>query len=157
MALKIGAKNTRDIVVEVKEPQANDKYLPHKLTFEFEVVPQKDWQKMLERWQYLAGQQKKEADEPGFKMPPEEVEEAKIPLHEVAAQYLRNLGPLQDEDGNVIEFNGSVREAILDIPWMQQPLVDTFFATQRGLTMGDFLKDKADTEKKRMEQQRLKN
>lgn len=160
MPLVVGKKNTRTIPGEAKEPLENDKYEIHKLLFEFEIIPPEHWRAMKERWSYLATLQKRMADEPDYEMPAADLREAREPIHEIAGRYLRKVGPLVDSEGNDIEFNDDVKAQILSWPWMHGPIADTFLAVQRGMTLTDFLKDRAEQErleKDRLERERRKN
>lgn len=148
MALIIGKKNTRIIQVEAKEPLDNDKVIVHKFDIEIEIVPRDIWKAMSDRWEELATRLRNE--EVAFrmgrdiddKMSDEEIKEAREPIYRVAAPYIKNIGPLLDENKQPIEFTEAIKDAILEEPWLQQPIADAFMAVQRGLTMADYKKAK---------------
>lgn len=146
MALIIGKKNTRIIPIEAKEPLDNNKAATHNFDVEFEIVPRDRWREMTERWEELADRLRRQeialklGRDFDDKMSDDELQEAREPIYKVAAPYIRNISPLLDENKQPIALDEDVLAAILEEPWLQQPIADGFMAVQRGLTMADYKK-----------------
>lgn len=127
---------TRTVAMEAKEPVDHDKIVVHKFDIEIEIIPAEDYRKMTERWAELKTKHDLMKKDPDSPMSPEELRELQEPAYKFAGPYIKNIGPLQDESGNSVEFD-SVKEALISQPWMQDPIRDAFFAVQNGITVAE--------------------
>lgn len=134
----INAKKTRIIQIEAKEPGDKDKFTLHKLDVEYQIIDRDLWKSMSDRWAELNQKALQAGRNNDVVMSDDEIAEMREPLYETAAPYINNIGPLVDENKQPVEFTETIKDALLQQPWLQQPLADGFFAAQRGLTMADF-------------------
>lgn len=146
MALVIGpditaaAPSTRSIIVDAKEPLDGDKFKTHKLTLEFDVIDRDEWEQMEARWNELHEKRVKAEKNPEFIMSDDEIQEAREPIHKIAAPYLNAISPMVDHNGQPLELTDQIKEGLIKTPWLQKPITDGFMAVQRGLTLADYKK-----------------
>ncbi len=138
-----GNKGTRTVQIEAKEPGDKDKFTLHKLDVEYDIIDRDQWKSMSDRWDELNQKRLRMSRDNDYFMTEEELQEAQEPLHDIAKPYIRNIGPVLDENKQPVEFTDAIKDGLMKHPWLQQPLVDGFLAVQRGLTMADYKKLRA--------------
>jgi hypothetical protein len=133
---------TRTVTVDAKEPKERDKVQSHKLDIEVAVMDREAWDQMNDRWVELRAKADREKSDSEYEMSEEEQRELREPMHKIAKPYVRNIGPLADEDGNKLEFD-DVKDALFRLTWLDQPIVDAFMAVQNGITVEEYRKRRA--------------
>ncbi|GEM_PF-1189673 len=134
---------TRTVSVDVKEPGPGDKIIPHKLDITVEVMDREDWGKLTAKWARLSHLAAKMEREKDFVMDDDDAAEARKPIHEYAEPYIKEIGPITDESGNVIAFSEVVKAALMKKPWIQPGIQDAFLAVQKGITVAEQKKTRA--------------
>lgn len=134
MALVIGEENTRIVPIDAKQPVNGDKVLMHHFEVEYDIIGRDEWSIMSARWQELGARLVKDPDS----MTDDELAEARMPICQAGARYIRNIGPLLDKNKQPVEFTDAVKDSLLATPWLQQPIGDGFMAVQRGVTVAEY-------------------
>jgi|GEM_PF-1372183 len=145
MAIIVGKKETRVVPVKAIEPLNNDKTQEHKFTVEVEVLNQEDWRAITDRWDYLGelSQREKFAMARGLDYEPlsdDERKEAKAPAIDTIKHLIKAIDlDVEDVEGNKLTGEKQV-EAVIQIPWLRDPIFDCILAVQSGKTTEAFKK-----------------
>ncbi len=113
MALKIGKRTTRKSTTEAVEPLDFGKTHTHTFTTELEVIPKPEWEAMFQG-------------------------ETKVTDTQILRRTLKNIEGLTDESDQPIPFNDSLKDAILEAPWLVSALIDEQLAIQSGKTSAEY-------------------
>lgn len=136
MALIISDKTRRTVPVEAKEPLDGDKFTVHRFDVEYEIIDKNLWKEISTRWDELAFLLRNKPET----LTDSELQEAREPVLTMAKPYIKNIGPIRDEQGNAVPFTDDLLEMLLSQDWLQSSIVDGFLQVQRGMTSADYKK-----------------
>ena len=113
MALKIGTATTRKLTVEAIEPLDFGKTQTHRFDVELEIIPKTEWEMLFK----------------GSNQPSDS---------EVLDLTLKDITGLVDEANNPLVFDGGIKAAVLEAPWLVSAIVEQQVALQMGKTAAEY-------------------